>query len=198
MLTATSLVGQLKSRAMANWCQVRGFTAKLVERRFAANFTIDADEPNVAVCGVDNALARAVLEQVGFKRIVEAGLGAGLQDYLTLRLHSLPGDRPASSIWRDSAPVVAARSRDQPAYRALQDKGMEDCGLTHLANRSVGAPFVGAVAASLVVAELLRLSLGAHRYAVIDASLKSLDLRTAVIAPGTEPFNPGVVRAAAE
>ncbi len=43
-----------------------------------------------------------------------------------------------------------------PAYQALKDAGMDRCGLTQLASRTVGVPFVGLIAGCLVIAELLR------------------------------------------
>ena len=75
-----------KTRAMAHWCEERGFQTELVERQFGANMRVDNDEPHVALCGVDNALARAALEDVGFRRVVEAGLGKGLHEYLAYQI----------------------------------------------------------------------------------------------------------------
>ena len=77
LLTTRALLGEKKTRAMAAWCESRGFRTSIVERRFAGDFRVAGDEPRVALCGVDNALARADLEDVGFDRVIEAGLGAG-------------------------------------------------------------------------------------------------------------------------
>lgn len=65
-----------------------------------------------------------------------------------------------------------------------------------LANRAVGASFVGTVTSTIVIAELLRMTMGGPRYEVIDGSLRSPD-RLNVIAskPSDLPFNPGVARA---
>ncbi|MBI3369014.1 MAG: hypothetical protein HY021_11405 [Burkholderiales bacterium] len=68
-------LGARKTRAMAAWAEARGFSASIVERLFAADFRRQADEPAVALCGLDNALGRQALDQVGFDLIVEAGLG---------------------------------------------------------------------------------------------------------------------------
>ncbi len=192
LLTRACLVGQKKTRAMAHWCEARGFRTTILERRFAANFRIEPDDPSVALCGVDNALARAALEDVGFGRVVEAGLGAGTQEYLTFQVHTFPAPRTAKVRWGsgDRAPVVEPLLH-QPAYRAMAESGIDECGLTMLAGRTVGAPFVGAVASTLVVAELLRMVLGEHRYEVVDGSLRSLEHRLAVRGEWREPFNPG-------
>jgi len=194
-LTHRALCGEEKTRAMAAWAKVRGFRTKIIERLFAANFRVDAQEPQVAVCGVDNAMARAALEDVGFERVVEAGLGKGAREYLDFQLHTFPSHRTAHAVWdrRIGIDRETAALTTQPAYRALVDSGIDECGITQLAGRTVGASFVGMTVASLVVAELLRMSLGMRRYEVIDGSLRSLEHREAVLAADdVVPFNPGI------
>jgi hypothetical protein len=190
LLTQQALVGQYKTRAMAHWAERRGFKTAIVERRFAADFRAGTNEPNVALCGVDNALARSALEDVGFGRIIEAGLGGGTSDFLGFRTHVFPGARKARDIWRDGAAEKAVRL-DLPAYRSLAATGADRCGLSQLAGRTVGAPFVGAIAGAAVVGELLRLVSGAHGYDLLDGHLKELGNRTVVRAQELPPFNPG-------
>ena len=192
LLTTRPNLGMKKTRAMALWCQRRGFRASIVERRFSADFRVAEDEPKVALCGVDNALARACLEDVGFNRVIEAGLGAGTQEYLAFQAHTFPALRTARSRWgagvyQSTEDAVA----DNPAYRELTSRGLDDCGMITLAGRTVGASFVGAATAAVVVAELIRMALGGHRYEVIDGSLHSLKLRQAVPSSDMKPFNPG-------
>ena len=198
LLTNLSLVGQLKTRAMAQWCEQRGFRTRLVERRFGGDFKINDEEPQVALCGVDNESARAALEDVGFEQVIEAGLGKGDEEYLAVQMHSLPGERSARSLWSKNNDVdVSETSNEQPAYQALSDAGIDQCGLTLLANRSVGASFVGTVTATLVVAELLRMAMSEHRYGVIDGSLRSAESFDFVRSENlsTRPFNPGITEA---
>ena len=199
LLTTRARLGMKKTRAMALWCETRGFRTSIVERLFAGDFRVAGDEPRVALCGVDNALARADLEDVGFDRIIEAGLGAGTQEYLAFQAHTFPAQRPARHRWgyqerRPDDDAVA----DQPAYRTLAKDGLDECGLTTLAGRTVGASFVGAVTAAVVIAELIRMGLGGPRYEVVDGSLRSLDLRQAVMCAGGTPFNPGTTAATLE
>ena len=79
-----------------------------------------------------------------------------------------------------------------PAYQSLAVAGLDQCGLTTLAGRSVGASFVGAATATIVIAELLRMLIGEHRYEVIDGSLRSLKYRRAIRYEGLDdPFNSG-------
>jgi hypothetical protein len=196
LLTTSHLIGRKKTRTMAQWCEERGFRTMIQERRFASNFQVAPDEPRVALCGVDNALARAALEEVGFDRSIEAGLGAGPREYLAFQVHTFPASRSAKARWGsgDTAPATAALL-DRPAYRALADAGLDECGLTTLAGRTVGASFVGATTAAIVIAESLRMAIGEQRYEVIDGSLRSLGHRQAVRSEADGPFNPGVTRA---
>lgn len=191
LLTRLDLVGQYKTRAMAAWAEARGFRTRLVERRFAADFCLAPDEPAVALCGVDNALARSALEDVGFECVLEAGLGAGVTDFLAIRLHSFPQVRRARDIWSGGKgePVELL---DRPAYRALEAGGADRCGLVQLAGRTVGAPFVGAIAGALTIAELVRLANGAPMTAVADLHLRSLEHRSVVCQPDAFGCNPGI------
>ena len=71
------------------------------------------------------------------------------------------------------------------------------CGTIRLAGRSIGAPFVGAVAASMVTAELLRLIMGGTRYEMISCHLRNLDMRSVFEGNSWSPFNPGTLSIAA-
>lgn len=61
VLTDSNLIGQKKTRAMAAWAERRGFATTIIERQFSADFQRQPDEPSVAFCGVDNAIARQAL-----------------------------------------------------------------------------------------------------------------------------------------
>lgn len=195
ILTNAALVGQKKTRAMALWAEQRGFTTTIHERPFDRNFTRRQDEPPVILCGVDNGLARRDLDQVGFDLIVEAGLGSGYRDYRTMRIHTLPGPRPASAIWQLSD--ERENPEMPPGYQKLLDEGQLDrCGVTLLAGKAVGAPFVGSIAACLALSEVLRLLHGGRLHEVIDLDLQALEYRTALQHPHDfGHFNPGYVRA---
>jgi hypothetical protein len=194
-LTFAPVKKERKTRAIAKWCEDRGFQASIIERLFTADFNVNSNEPVVGICGVDNAMARSVLEDVGFSRVIEAGLGKGDQSYLAFQVHTFPGTESAKSRWGiypDNYP--ASNSDLKPAYEALSRKGLDKCGIARLAGRSVGACFVGMVASSIMVAELLRMVNGAHAYSLIDSTLRSLDQRTAIINEcwSQEAFNPGI------
>jgi hypothetical protein len=196
ILSDATLIGRKKTRAMAQWAEGRGFSTAIHERTFDAAFRRRGDEPSVALCGLDNTLGRQALDQVGFDFVVEAGLGRGHRDFRAIRLHTLPASRAASQIWhrRDDDEKVD----DRPAYERMLNNGeLDKCGVTLLAGKAVGAPFVGAVAASLVIAEVLRLLHGGPLHQLIDVDLKFPEFRTAVRTRNDfSALNPGYVSAA--
>lgn len=176
ILSDSTIVGKKKTRAMAAWAQRRGFATSIQERLFAADFKRQGDEPAVALCGLDNGAGRRALDQVGFDFIVEAGLGRGHRDFRAMRLHVLPRRRPAADMWKEAR--QGEKVEDRPAYAKLLAEGVLDrCGMTLLAGKAVGAPFVGSVAAALALSEVLRLLHGGVVHQLIDIDLLSLDQR---------------------
>lgn len=195
ILTHELMEGRYKTRAMADWCADRGFSTQIYERTFAADFMRQPDEPAIALCGIDNAIGRQALDKTGFELIVEAGLGRGHQNFRAIRLHVLPGSRPASDIWpKDQAPSTHL---EMAAYsKLLEDGTLDQCGVTLLAGKAVGAPFVGAIAASLALSEILRLLHGGSVHQAIDLDLMSVEHRFAAKnAHDFTTFNPGYVSA---
>jgi hypothetical protein len=193
ILTEPGLLGQKKTRAMAAWAEYRGFGTSIIERKFKPDFLRQPDEPSVALCGVDNALARQALDQVGFDFIVEAGLGRGHRDFRTMRLHTLPGPRRAADMWKQDENAESTEQR--PAYeKLLNESELDRCGITLLAGKAVGAPFVGAVAACLAISEILRLLHGGTLHQLIDLDLQSVEHRSVVPHPfDFTKLNPGYV-----
>ena len=179
VLTHAALGGEKKTRAMAAWADARGFETSIYERLFDADFQRQQSEPGVALCGLDKASYRRALDRVGFDMVIEAGLGSGYRDFRTMRLHTLPGPRPAAQIWGPAARTETVE--DRPAYQRLLREGtLDQCGMTMLAGKAVGAPFVGAVAATLVLSEILRHLHGGWVHQMIDLDLLGLDQRLAL------------------
>jgi hypothetical protein len=197
ILTTEGLLGQKKTRAMAAWAEARGFRTSIYERMFDANFTRQPDEPAVALCGLDNGLGRRALDCVGFDFVVEAGLGRGHRNFRTIRLHTLPSPKSANDIWKAEDPREEVEER--AAYKSLLKNGaLDHCGITLLAGKAVGAPFVGAVASCVVLSEVLRLLHGGPIHQVIDLDLQSLEHRSAVSSVyDFGQINPGFVPTAA-
>jgi hypothetical protein len=187
LLSSLQVVGRKKTRFAAEWLEARGFTTAVEERRFGAWTHRAVHEPGVALCGVDNALARLALDKAGFDLVIEAGLGAGPQSFRSFSLHSFPSSVSPERIWSRyvgaSDPDVSAL----PAYDTLRKRGMDACGLAQLASRTVGVPFVGLAASTLVIAELLRRLHGGPAIEVMSGSLICLE-DTEAVTMETSPY----------
>jgi hypothetical protein len=196
VLTEPDRSGKKKTREMAAWAEARGFETTICERKFDRCTKRSEEEPAIALCGLDNALGRQALDQAGFSLVVEAGLGRGHRDFRTMRLHTLPGTRPPAEIW--TATHQNEDTSDQSAYQKMLQAGkLDQCGITLLAGKAVGAPFVGAIAACLAVSEVLRLLHGGVLHELIDLDLQSPDHRC-LVTQGHDfsGLNPGFVQAA--
>ena len=160
-------VGRYKTRACDAWLDWRGFRTRLVERRFDATFRRQYQdpkdkEPALALCGFDSNRARRDLPKAGFRRVVDCGLGGMADNFDVVSLHGLPNPRTPKELWPDMSKKEMAKlvayqermARENPGYRGL---GLDECGRRDLAGKSVAVPFVGLTAASLVVAEIIRL-----------------------------------------
>lgn len=191
VLTDRTMRHQRKTRVMARWAERQGFRTAVIERAFGENMKVQDEEPRVALCGVDNPQARSALEAAGFSWIIDAGLGAGVSEYLNMRLYSFPGPRLAKEIWGKPKARARVLPLNKPAYQALKNAGLDECGLTLLAERTVGAPFVGVVAATQVIAEVLRCLHGGRPMLAMDATLRSFEDRIVVLGEAGSRPNPG-------
>lgn len=161
ILTADFL-DRFKTRACAAWLEGRGFRTRLVERRFDATFRLQDQEPRLALCGFDANPPRRDLVHAQFRRVIDSGLGGTPNNFDTVSLHTLPNPRTPGELWPDlsleeEAKLAADRervARENPGYAQLAG---DECGRRDLAGKSVAVPFVGTGAASLVVAEAVRL-----------------------------------------
>jgi hypothetical protein len=188
------VLGQRKTRVLANKLQSMGFTTNLIERLFDTGQKRQVDEPRVALFGVDNIAARRAIGSAGFDLTVEAGLGSGYRDFRNIRLHTFPGPRDAANIW---ATDTATQQTPQlaPAYERMLQNGSDQCGVTMLASRAVGTPFVGAFAAAVGLAEIVRPLHGGKRLATVDVSMRDFRHRTVVANGSSSPRNLGYTEA---
>jgi len=111
---------------------------------------------------------------------LEAGLGAGPEAFRSFSLHSFPASRRAEDIWATYAEPATADVEHLPAYQAMKAAGADACGLTQLASRTVGAPFVGLAAGVIVIAELLRRLHGGMAFELIAGSVLALEAMESV------------------
>jgi hypothetical protein len=177
LLSNPSLIGQMKTRAMSAWLESRGFETRIEERAFGAHQRRSSTEPAVGLCGVDNALARRFLECAGFDWVIESGLGAGPAAFKNFALHTFPSDHSAEKLWSEVSQSIAGSVepwKELAAYKVSNHPDLDECGLTQLASRSIGVPFVGLTAACLVIAEILRRLHGGRSFAAISGSMATL------------------------
>lgn len=177
-----------KTRICAEWAERRGFRTQLIERRFGPDLRVANNEPLLALCGVDNPQARTVLEGAGFHTVFEAGLGAGVEDFRLIRTHSFPAPISASQIWNEDevqdpteAATATVKKTALTAYDQLRSSGtLDECGLTRLAEVAVGAPYVGATAAAVLLAQTIRLVVDGRRPTVLNLDLRAPHHRSLV------------------
>jgi hypothetical protein len=173
-----------KTRICSAWLEERGFQTTLIERRFDSNFRCRADEPRLALCGFDSNPARRDLETAEFLHVVESGLGGTPDNFDTISVHTLPNPRTPLELWPDlTADEKEKReklreriARENTAYKHL---GRDECGRCELAGKSVAVPFVGATAATLVLAETIRFLHDGPAYTDVKLALSALSGRSA-------------------
>lgn len=172
--------GRRKTRVVAAALESLGFTTAIVERAFDDDFRPDPlrGEPSIALAGFDCRDPRLLLGEDRFERVIDAGIGGGPVDYLDMVIHTFPASEPPTEAF---AAQGSGRARPLPsAYEREVDRQKADgaseavvrCGMLDIFGISVGAAFVGAFVATLVIADLLRVLHEGPELAVI-----ALDLR---------------------
>ena len=184
MLSDDSLVGQKKTRVVSGRLEALGFNTNITERYFDSATRRSVNEPSVALVGVDDPAPRRLLEGAGFDLIVDAGLGGGPRNYLDILIHSFPSGIEAADAFLARDAQYASSLVDQPAYqdfhrRVRRTTDLTDdeirCGIIEVAGRSIGAAFVGCVAATFVLSEVLRSFARGPRIEVLGVTLRSPD-----------------------
>ncbi len=184
LLTSSDDLGRMKTRIVADRLEQLGFRTKISERAFGQTTSPGFGEPRWLLAGFDNPEARQQLGADRFGLIVDCGLGRGTTGYLDIQLHSFPAVRPpAQAFATQGATVETPAEVNEPAYQDVLRREIEagktkeqvECGVLEIAGRTVGASFVGAVAACVAISEMIRALTdeNGRRYTVIDLGLKS-------------------------
>jgi hypothetical protein len=196
LLVGLGDIGSRKTRVVAAALEQVGLGTRIVERAFDESFHPQAhavptrNEPRNALAGFDDVTPRRQLESAGFDRVVDAGLGAGPHEYLDMLLHTFPSVESPATAFKETP---RARPALAPAYESEITRqiegGMEEsvarCGLLEFADVTVGAAFVGVIASTVAVADILRLLHGGNEYSVVALDLRAPDQLSAV--PNTKP-----------
>ncbi len=103
------------------------------------------------VVAVDNLALRRTLDRIRGARVLEGGIGDGVDGFTRIQLHEFPGARKARDVWTENDARGSRRvDVSQPAYQQLLRETGDECGTTLVAGRSVATPFVGSVAGALL------------------------------------------------
>ena len=155
-------MGDYKTRVVSAWLERQGIGTRIVERRIDEQFKVTGKEPRLLIGGVDYNSIRHLLAGAG-GLVVDAGIGNRADNFDTIAVRARPNERSPKQLWpitNEGSGFAERLARENPAYQSVAD---DACGRFRLAERSVGVPFVGATAACLVWAQLLRqLHCGAH------------------------------------
>jgi hypothetical protein len=155
VLTKSDWIGRKKARSAASWAEARGFGTTMIENRFVEGTKRSADEPGLALVGVDNLAARRAAAGSNFDLVLDAGLGATAPEIFDIRIHGFPGARSAAQAWPE--PEVQPEAPLDASLQELIDAGRIDrCGALTIAARSLGVPSTAIAAAAVQVAQACR------------------------------------------
>jgi hypothetical protein len=174
-LSQISDIGKRKTRVVSEWLEKRGFSPATNDRVFDENTKRNDGEPELALCGFDGRGPRHLLESANFRAIVECGLGGRYDNFDSILIHTLPRQTiSARDYWSQTAAGGSEAGlnsllKNNSAYQSHSG----NCGVVQmeLARRSVAAPFVGAIASSFVIAEVLRMAHGGECFESVDLKL---------------------------
>lgn len=188
LLSEKSFIGQKKTRVCARWLEHRGIETTIIEQRFNAQTRRDTDDPRVAVCGFDKAEPRKFLEDAGFDFIIEAGLGASIDDFDNFLIHTFPNyEMNAKTFWSENN--LSNEIDQKVRERFLKEIGpINGCGImaSTLAGKAIASAFVGATAGAFVIAEILRGLHGESHYGILSVQLRSLEDVPPTILPSSQ------------
>ena len=164
LLSKENLPGR-KTRVIAEWLRQRGFDSRLVERFIDNYYHRTSGEPTFALSGFDNNEARQWLAQAGFSVVFDSGLGGEECNFDSIAVRMWPNQRTADELWPLDDHIAREKRVNKQKQRITNNPGYQDiaadeCGKLQVANKAVAVPFVGAVAATFVIAEVLRATNG--------------------------------------
>lgn len=146
----------LKTRLVAAVLEKAGFTTRIIEREVGADLRVVPAECHVAILGFDNLRARGLISDVGWALAVDVGLGERPDTFDSIVVRRFPGAQRSAEVtaWQEGN----SRPADIPTTPAFTDllSHHDQCGVTELAGKAVGAAFVGVTGACLAIAEATR------------------------------------------
>ena len=179
LLVGEDHIDDRKTRVVASALERLGFATVIVERAFDGNFHPDVSrrEPTIALAGFDSRDPRLLLGDDRLTWVVDGGLGSGAVEYLDVVVNTFPASEDPAVAFppgRPRATPLPEAYEAEIANRVEKGRGEDAarCGLLDIVGVTIGAAFVGAFAASLVVSDVLRLLHGGHPFAVVHVDLR--------------------------
>ncbi|MCW2690812.1 MAG: UBA/ThiF-type binding fold containing protein [Mycobacterium sp.] len=207
MLVRPGDIGRLKTRVVSDALESLGFDTRIVERAFDQHFHPVShgdprrDEPLIALAGFDVVEPRRQLGQGRFAHVVDGALGGGT-DYLGIDVHTFPAAGEPSAVFASAKPRLhlalgaAYEAEIERQIAAGEDETAARCGIVDVAGITVGAAFVGTLASTMVIGDLLRLlHEGGASFSIISVDLRAPQANRAVQSTGREPIAPSFTMA---
>jgi len=151
--------GALKNKVVEDWIERRGFDVRRIDRRLLPSDRIWTNEPTLAFSGVDKIGARRDMAGVGFKAIIDAGLGRTAGDFDKFRVNVFEAERPIDRHFADVPETKPAELPANAAYEALE-ASVGRCGAAEIGGASVAVPHVSALATAMAVSRAIALISG--------------------------------------
>jgi hypothetical protein len=176
MLSMEDDIGKYKTRHCSNWLEKRGFTTRISERKYNDRTVREDDEPYLALCGFDNLISRRFLDKGGFDYVAESALGGSVFDFDKINFHTFPNEKISTEqLWKEELPN-SVRLDDYGIDEKMLSPD-EQCGYQIMLDKAVSTCFVGAFAASIVTAEILRAMNGGLRFDNIILQMRNIKNR---------------------
>lgn len=158
LLNTPSSAGLMKTQVAKQWITASGWDARMIERRFNDDLRPTRHEPAILISGLDDITPRMGLTKAGFAYMIDAGVGHGPADFEGIQIRVLPQGSDPAKYWSHPAKEKDVDAlRRLPAYQA-HDRDHDGCGTFTLAEASVAVPFVGAITATLTIAQAMRIA----------------------------------------
>jgi hypothetical protein len=187
--------GMLKTKVVEDWAVRRGFRVRRIDRFMDSATLRRPHDPPIAMSGLDRIAARRFLDDLGFERVIDCGLGATAKDYGRFRLNVFDRNYAASTHFAGVEDQTDRNGIIQlPAYQDEITKGHEmACGMAELAGASVAAPFVSALVGALAVTQAIKISSGESHARAIVGTIDRVDSLRVVDAQTGRPARVGYV-----
>lgn len=169
--------GKRKTRICSEFLQLRGFDPAIIDRKFDEHCKRTVNEPGIAIAAFDRGGPRWWLDECDWEQVVVLGVGGTPEDFDEIQLHMLPLPlRKARDIWKPEQDASHAKrlATTNRFYRSVFEQ--HRCGDLELASVSVAAPFVGALAGSMAMAEVLRVIQGGPQFIFQQTQLRAGEL----------------------